>query len=94
MFNALPSDHPHPIPFTIMLDANVTPFVVNVNPDVDPDKMIEPVYVLVSPVAGSVTSLWMMISEEPASVTLPLAGPSMVNDFILMPPVTAFTVAV
>jgi hypothetical protein len=38
-----------------MVDASVTPLVVNVNPDVDPDSVIAPVYVLVSPVAGSVT---------------------------------------
>jgi hypothetical protein len=38
-----------------MDDANVTPLVVNVNPDVDPDNVIAPVYVRVSPVAGSVT---------------------------------------
>ena len=52
---AEPSVHSHPTPFTVMDDANVTPFVVNVNPDVDPDSVIAPVYVLVSPVAGSVT---------------------------------------
>lgn len=34
------------------------------------------------------------IAVLPASVTLPTNGPAMVRDFILMPPVTAFTVAV
>jgi len=38
-----------------MDDPNATPLVVNVNPDVDPDSVIEPVYVLVNPVAGNVT---------------------------------------
>ena len=55
MFNALPNTHSHPTPFTVIVEANATPFVVNVNPDVDPDSVIAPVYVRVSPVAGSVT---------------------------------------
>jgi hypothetical protein len=53
--NALPSDHSELTPFTVIADANATPLVVNVNPDVDPDSVIKPVYVLVSPVAGNVT---------------------------------------
>ena len=52
---ALPSAHSELTPFTSIEDASTTPFVVNVNPDVDPDSVIAPVYVRVSPVAGSVT---------------------------------------
>jgi hypothetical protein len=55
VFNALPSVHSHPTPFSVIVEANATPLVVNVNPDVDPDSVIAPVYVLVNPVAGSVT---------------------------------------
>ena len=55
MDNALPSAHSHPTPFSVMAEANATPLVVNVNPDVDPDSVIAPVYVLVSPVSGCVT---------------------------------------
>ena len=50
-----PRLHSHPTPFNSMELESVTPLVVKVNPDVDPDSVITPVYVLVNPVAGSVT---------------------------------------
>ncbi len=93
--NALPRLHPQSTPFTVTALDSATPFVVNVNPVVEPDSVIAPVYVRVNPVAGSVTLPWMpTIAVDPASVTFPDAGPAMVSDFILMPPVTASTVAV
>lgn len=95
MLSALPRLHPQSTPLTVIVFASVTPFVVNVLPVVEPLSVIAPVYVRVSPVAGRVTLLWMpSIATEPASVTLPDAGPAIVSDFILMPPVTVFTVAV
>jgi len=91
----LPSDQPQSTPFTSIALESVTPFVVNVNPVELLDSVMPPVYVRVNPVAGSVTLPWMpTIAAEPASVTFPTSGPAMVSDFILMPPVTASTVAV
>ena len=55
ILRALPSVHSELTPFTSIEDANATPFVVNTLPAVDPESVITPVYVLVSPVAGSVT---------------------------------------
>ena len=55
MSKALPNVHPQSTPFIVILPANATPFVVNVRPVELLDSVIAPVYVLVSPVAGSVT---------------------------------------
>lgn len=95
IFKALPRTHSQSTPFTVIADANVTPFVVNVNPVELLDSVMLPVYVRVRPVAGSVTLPWMpTIAAVPANVTFPDAGPAIVSDFILMPPVTVSTVAV
>lgn len=95
ILKALPNDHAQSTPLISTPDASVTPFVVNVNPVELLDSVIAPVYVRVNPVAGSVTLPWMpTIAADPASVTFPTSGPAMVSDFILMPPVTASTVAV
>lgn len=95
MLKALPNDQPQSTPLTSIALANATPFVVNVSPVELLDNVIAPVYVLVSPVAGSVTLPCIpTIAVDPASVTLPDAGPAIVSAFIRIPPVTAFTVAV
>ena len=95
MSNALPNNQPQSTPLTVIALASVTPFVVNVSPVELLESVIAPVYVLVSPVAGSVTLPCIpTIAVDPASVTLPTSGPAIVSAFILMPPVTALTVAV
>lgn len=95
VFKADPRLQPQSTPFMVIADDNVTPLVVNVSPVELLDSVMAPVYVRVSPVAGSVTLPWMpTIAADPASVTFPTSGPAMVSDFILMPPVTASTVAV
>lgn len=52
---ALPSVHSAPTPFTVIGEERACPLVVSVRPADDPDSVIAPVYVLVKPVAGSVT---------------------------------------
>ena len=41
---------------------------------------MSPVYVRVIPVAAKLTFPWKAIPTEPAKVTLPTAGPAMVNE--------------
>jgi hypothetical protein len=60
-------------------------------PVVEPDSISPPVNVLVRPVAGKVTLPWQIRTEDPASVTLPLAGPAMVS---ALQRLVAFTVEV
>ncbi len=55
ILKALPKLQPQPKPLTVILEPKITPLVFIVFPVVDPDNVIAPVYVLVSPVAGSVT---------------------------------------
>jgi hypothetical protein len=95
MFKALPKLQPQSTPLTLIALASVTPFVVNVSPVELLDSVIAPVYVLVSPVAGSVTLPCIpTIAVVPASVTFPVAGPAIVSDFMRIPPLTVPTVAV
>ena len=54
LLNALPSVQPQSTPFTVTVEANATPLVVNVLPVVDPESVSAPVKVRVNPVAGSV----------------------------------------
>ncbi len=76
---ALPSVHSQPTPLTVMADANATPLVVKVSPVTDPERTKGPVNVRVNPVAGSVMLPWQISVDEPASVTLPDAGPAIVS---------------
>ena len=55
LLSALPSDHTQSTPLTSIALESVTPFVVNVSPVELLDSVMAPVYVRVSPVAGSVT---------------------------------------
>ena len=55
MFKAQPSDHSQLTPFTVIAEASVFPFVVNVRPVELLDSVMAPVYVRVMPVAASDT---------------------------------------
>ena len=81
MSNALPSVHSELTPLTVMPDAKVTPFELNVNPDVEPESTIAPVNVLVQSAVPAVKSKssCMTIVPEPAQVMLlPAPGPPIV----------------
>jgi hypothetical protein len=80
MLNALPRLQLQLTPLTVMLEAIVTPFVVNVSPVELLVNVMLPPYELVNPVAGSVTFPWIASGAVPAQVTFPTSGPAIVSE--------------